>query len=187
MPRRSRSPQRRWGLAGLALCGLLATAGAGATEPASGTLYVRLGEEGLRAVVEIAIEPGWILYHTQVGGDPDERGKGYPGRPLVVSPSGAGLVFAPARFPPPRRHDDPLLHNWAWAHAGRIRIYLAAAPVAGGPPPGILPDLRVALSGSTCSDEGVCRRYEETLAPAGPGPDALFAGFPTDLHAPARR
>jgi hypothetical protein len=29
-------------------------------------------------------------------------------------------------------------------------------------------------------------RYEETLAPAGPGPDALFAGFPDDLRPPAR-
>jgi hypothetical protein len=48
-------------------------------------------------------------------------------------------------------------------------------------------NLRVALSGSTCSDEGVCMRYDETLEPAGPGPDVLFAGFPEDLRAPTPR
>jgi hypothetical protein len=153
-------------------------------EPATGTLYVRGDDAGLRAVVEIAIEPGWILYHTEVGGDPDEHGRGYPGRALVVEPRGSGLVFSPARVPDPVRHEDPLLRNWAWAHAGHIRVYLAARGARGAPAvPG---DLRVALSGSTCSDEGVCMRYEETLAPAGPGPDALFAGFPDDLRPPAR-
>jgi DsbC/DsbD-like thiol-disulfide interchange protein len=186
MPHRSRSRLRWVAVASVALWALLATT-ADATEPASGTLYVRLGNEGLRAVVEIAIEPGWILYHTQVGGDPDEHGNGYPGRPLAISPSGAGLAWSPARVPPPRRHDDPLLQNWAWAHEGRIRIYLAAAPAAGGASIDRVSDLRVDLSGSTCSDEGICRRYEETLAPAGPGSDALFAGFPADLHAPAGR
>ena len=178
----------RWipiGLAVPALAVALALLARAETEPAAGTLYVRTGDADLRAVVEIAIEPGWILYHTDVGGDPDEHGRGYPGRALVVEPRGSGLVFSPARVPEPHRHEDPILRNWAWAHAGRIRVYLAARGADGTDP---LPaDLRVRLSGSTCSDAGVCMRYEETLAPAGPGPDALFASFPADLRPPLAR
>jgi hypothetical protein len=131
-------------------------------------------------VIELAIEPGWVLYHSEVGGDTDERGAGYPGRPLLVRPTGPGMTFSPPRLPEPRRKDDPRLRNWAWVHEGRIRIYL----VADGPGAALSANLRVALSGSTCSDAGVCMRYDETLEPAGPGPDSLFAGFPEDLRAP---
>jgi hypothetical protein len=118
-----------------------------------------------------------------VGGERDARGAGYPGRPLVVTPSGRGMTFANPRLPEPRRKEDPLLRNWAWVHEGRIRIYL----LADGPGAAVSANLRVALSGSTCSDEGVCMRYDETLEPAGPGPDVLFAGFPEDLRAPTPR
>jgi hypothetical protein len=177
----SRSPRILIGLAILAAA--LAAPRPALAEPAAGTLYVRPGGPGLRAVVEIAIEPGWVLYHSQVGGDRDEHGGGYPGKPLVVRPTGSGLAFAPPRVPEPRRHEDPQLENWAWVHQGRILIYLTAA----GPGAAVPGDLRVALSGSTCSEAGVCMRYDETLAPAGPGPDALFASFPKDLRAPIRR
>jgi hypothetical protein len=151
-------------------------------EPAAGRLYARADGSALRAVVEIAIEPGWVLYHSEVGGELDEHGNGYPGKPLVVRPAGSGLAFAPARLPAPHRKHDPQLGNWAWVHEGKIRIYLAAAP--GGPPPA---DLGVSISGSTCSSKGVCRRYDETLATEGLGPDAAFAEFPADLEPPTSR
>ena len=185
---RTRSSPPRWVALALAVPTLavaLALLARAETEPAAGTLYVRESGAGLEAVVEIAIEPGWILYHTEVGGDPDEHGRGYPGRALVVEPRGPGLAFSPARVPKPYRHEDPLLRNWAWAHEGRIRVYLAAR--GGGAPAADPGDLRVRLSGSTCSDAGICMRYEETLAPAGPGPDALFASFPADLRPPTTR
>jgi hypothetical protein len=169
------------GLAGLALAaGALAALREAQAEPAAGRLYARPSAAGLRAVVEIAIEPGWVLYHTEVGGERDEHGNGYPGRPLVVRPAGSGLVFAPPRVPAPQRKLDPALGNWAFVHEGRIRIYLAAAGADGAIPA----DLAVALSGSTCSAQGVCRRYDETLVPEGPGPDAAFADFPADLRPP---
>jgi hypothetical protein len=164
----------------LALGAALAAAGATLGDPAAGRLYVRPGDAGLRAVIELAIEPGWVLYHSEVGGDLDERGAGYPGRPLLVRPVGTGMTFSPARLPEPRRKEDPQLRNWAWVHQGRIRIYL----VADGPGAAVSANLRVALSGSTCSDAGVCMRYDETLEPSGPGRDDLFAGFPEDLRAP---
>jgi len=157
--------------------------GAALADPAIGRLYVRPGDAGLRAVVEIAVEPGWVLYHSDVGGDRDERGAGYPGRPLVVRPSGRGMTFSAPRLPEPERKEDPRLRNWAWVHEGRIRIYL----VADGPGAAVSDALRVELSGSTCSDAGVCMRYDETLEPSGPGRDELFAAFPEDLRAPTPR
>ena len=160
--------------------GALAAPREAEADPAAGRLYARPSAAGLRAVVEIAIEPGWVLYHSEVGGDRDEHGNGYPGRPLVVRPMGSGLAFAPAEVPAPHRKLDPQLGNWAWVHEGRIRIYLAAA----GPGARMPADLAVALSGSTCSAEGVCMRYDETLAPEGHGPDAAFAEFPADLRPP---
>jgi hypothetical protein len=62
-------------------------------------------------------------------------------------------------------------------HTGTIRIYLAGQLADGSE----ASDVRVALSGATCSVKGVCLRYDEVLEPAGAGQAELFADFPTAL------
>lgn len=167
---------------GLLVVGLLA--GGPATVAArddhvSGELFLRVEGSRVRLVVELRIEPGWHLYHTELGGDLDESGEGYPARPLVVTAGGEAVSWAGPLLPQPVRYDDRVLENWVNVHTGTIRIYLAGRLTDGGD----ASDVRVALSGATCSVKGACLRYEQVLEPAGAGRAELFADFPATLLA----
>jgi suppressor for copper-sensitivity B len=130
----------------------------------------------LRAAIRVSIEPGWHLYHTELG-QPDSVGK-----PTKVSfPSG---TWSDVRFPEPQRGEQVGLgeggrDTWIWQHEGTIVLYAA----------GRLPDdaqpaqVEVKLDGLTCEDEGSCIPYKELVTSKGAGPDDVFAAFPADLRA----
>ena len=146
-------------------------------KPPSGTLFVRVDERDLRAVVEVRVGSDWHLYHTDVGGERDASGQGYPAKSLVITPTGPGVSWSEARVPQPERFEDLELDNWANVHRGTIHLYLAGRLAKGATGS----DVSVRLSGSACSDEGYCVRYYETLEPVGEGGDDMFAAFPADL------
>jgi hypothetical protein len=93
-------------------------------EHASGTLYTRVSGGVVHAAVTIEIHPDRHLYHTDVGGDQDEFGERYPGKPLRVIPGGNGIEWSLPRVPDPERYVDEKLHNWANVHSGTITVYL---------------------------------------------------------------
>lgn len=129
----------------------------------------------LRAAIRVRVEPGWHLYHTELG-QPDSVGK-----PTKVSfQSGS---WSEVRFPEPKRSEQPGLgedgrDTWIWAHEGTIVLYAAGRLPEDAQPA----QVEVALSGLTCEDEGSCIPYKEVVTSKGSGPDDVFAAFPADLR-----
>lgn len=166
----------------LSLAVLLASAlpaAAQAFQHASAKLYTRVEGDAVRAVIVIEIEPGWHLYHTELG-PPDAIGK-----PTVANWAPAGLSMGPLLLPEPERGVQAGLgadggDTWIWQHGGTIRGYAQGSFAAGserGP-------IELELSGLTCEDSGSCVPYSETVASRGPGEDALFADFPKEFRKP---
>lgn len=136
-------------------------------------LYLRRDGDLLRGAIRIQIAPRYHLYHSDKGNP-----KGI-GTPTKVTPSGAGITWSEARFPEPKRYDQSAIEEGAWilGHEGEITVHLAGAVAAGA----AADDVEVRLSGLTCLDDGECVPWSARLKPAGPGPDAYFEGFPSDL------
>lgn len=136
-------------------------------------LYVRREGDLLRAVLRIRIAPRYHLYHTELG-HPKATGQ-----PTVVTPSGTGVTWSEARFPEPERFDQSMIEPGAWilGHEGDLTVHLVGRVAEGA----AADDVKVAIRGLTCLDDGECVPYSATLEPLGAGPDALFEGFPSDL------
>ncbi len=133
----------------------------------------------VRAAVRIRIEPGWHLYHDDLG-QPDAVGK-----PTAVEFEGAGASWSKTRFPDPIRIDQPGLgeggrDTWIWAHEGTIVLFAAGRLASGADTSSVA----VSLKGLTCEDDGSCIPWSELTTSKGVGPDALFASFPAELRAP---
>lgn len=159
---------------------LLAPMGTAAAQDnmAAADLYLRAQAGQVRAVIEIEIDHDWHLYHTEVGGDVDEYGDGYPAKPLVITPAGEGITWSEPRLPEPERHQDEQIDNWANIHHGTIYVYLSGELEEGAQ----LPEIEIEVDGLTCSEKsGTCIPYNEVLEVEGEGSDALFADFPKDL------
>jgi thiol:disulfide interchange protein len=150
---------------------------------ASAELFVRpapspAASGEVRAAIRVSIAPGWHLYHFDLG-QPDAVGK-----PTKLSFTSGG-EWSEVRFPAPRRIEQPGLgeggrDTWIWAHEGGIVLY-----AAGRIPPDAQPaQVALTITGLTCEDQGSCIPYKEQLTSLGAGTDALFADFPSDLHAP---
>jgi len=110
----------------------------------------------VRAAIRVRIDPGWHLYHSQLG-QPDSVGK-----PTRVSFEGVPGEWSEVRFPQPKRSEQPGLgedgrDTWIWAHSGTIVLYAAGRLAEGSDPAGVM----VQLSGQTCEDGGVCLLYSE--------------------------
>jgi thiol:disulfide interchange protein len=142
-------------------------------DKAVAALYLRREGERLRAAIRIQIAPHYHLFHSE---KPNPKGIGFP---TVVTPSGAGITWSAARFPEPVRYDQSVIEPGAWmlGHEGEITVYLAGEAAAGA----AADDVEVRIRGQVCLDDGECLLYTARLEPAGPGPDALFEGFPSDL------
>jgi thiol:disulfide interchange protein len=145
----------------------------GSQDPkAQAKLYARADGDQVRALVRIELEPGWHLYHEDLGPP------GAVGKPTTLK--WTGFAEKPAtRFPKPIRLQQPpgVTPDWILGHEGRLDI-LAEGKLAPGAK---LEDLEVAISGLTC--EETCLPYDETATFAGRGPDPVFASFPDDLSA----
>jgi thiol:disulfide interchange protein len=154
--------------------------GAG-SDPARARLYHRIEGTALRLAVEITIEPGWHLYHTQLG--PADA----VGKPLSIQFEAPGATIGAPRLPSPKRYEQPGLgkggaDTWIWGFEERLVIHALGQldPAAGEIDP---EDIRVLLNGLTCEESGSCVPFESDQGSRGPGADALFAAFPADLSA----
>ncbi|HVS10896.1 MAG TPA: cytochrome c biogenesis protein CcdA [Planctomycetota bacterium] len=146
----------------------------GSQDPkAQAKLYARADGDQVRALVRIELDPGWHLYHEDLGPP------GAVGQPTTLE--WTGFAEKPAtRFPKPIRLQQPagIKPDWILAHEGRLDI-LAEGELA---PDAKLEDLEVTVRGLTCDENG-CLPYAETAKYAGRGPDSVFADFPAGLGA----
>ncbi|MCZ6596530.1 MAG: protein-disulfide reductase DsbD family protein [Planctomycetota bacterium] len=131
------------------------------------------GRSIVRAAIEITIDPGWHLYHEELGG-PDAIGI-----PTTVELGGEGIEWGPVRFPEPHRYEQPgygdVPATWILGHEGTIVLFAAGWLAEGAKAEGAT----VKLSGQTCAEQ--CTIYDQKLTVSSAGADALFAAFPADL------
>jgi suppressor for copper-sensitivity B len=157
----------------------LAQWGFGPSLEAEGTLFARQEGDELRIALRVRVEPGWYLYHDDLG--PEDA----VGKPTTVRLSAPGVDFGPARFPEPERFEQEIgargKPTWIWGHKGELVIYARGELQPGAEPPA-LDSIEAIIDGLTC--EELCVPYREELIAEGPGPDALFATFPADLEGP---
>lgn len=141
------------------------------------TLYLRREGDRLRAAIRIRIAPRYHLFHSE---KPNPKGIG---NPTKVTPSGEGISWSEARFPEPKRYDQSEIEEGAWmlGHEGEITVHLAGKVEPGA----AAYDVEVRIQGQVCLDDGECVPFSAWLRPTGPGPDALFEGFPADLAPPS--
>ena len=154
--------------ASLALLFLSLTASA--QEPVRGKLYTKVVGETVHAVVEVRVQTGWHIYHSELG-PPDAFGK-----PTLLEFSGGGLSFGAVEFPEPDRHEEPDLNTWTYVHYGKV-LLRASAPLGEGVDPLAV---RVKVEGLVCENDGLCVPFEfETKART--GKDEYF---PAEVTAP---
>ena len=130
------------------------------------TLYARVEGSEVRAALEIAITPGWHLYHRELG--PSTYGK-----PSVITLQGEGVRWEPAVWPEPMKIDQSAIEAGLYilGHEGTIVVYARGelAPGASAPEPW------GTIEGQTC--ENVCIDYMETFHSRGRGTDAVWKGW----------
>ncbi|RKY22489.1 MAG: hypothetical protein DRQ55_00900 [Planctomycetota bacterium] len=141
---------------------------------AHATLHHRLDGQSVQVVIAVEIDAGWHLYHDKLG---KLDGNDPIGNPTKVSLSAEGARFGPVRFPEPLTLDQPGLDSWIWGHEHELLLYALGVLEDGA----TLGELSAELEGLTCEDMGLCVLYFEQLSSDGPGSDALFAAFPSDL------
>jgi thiol:disulfide interchange protein DsbD len=151
---------------------LPAVISAAESDGVSSELFVRAQGSQVKAVLRLAVKPGWHLYHDDLG-NPDAIGL-----PTVVSLQPENLSWSKVVFPPPHRLEQYGLGTWINSHSGTILLY-----AQGVLPPGEdLKPVTAKVTGQTCSDAGACVQFEFLLDSPGRGDDALFANFPDKLN-----
>lgn len=157
---------------------LLAPARPTTDNHAHAALYARAEGTAVRAIVEIQVDDGWHVYSGPEAKDVGSE-MGLPTTPVL---SGEGFTWGDWRFPEPKVEILDFGDKYeVRTHSKTFAIWRAGTKTAEAK----LEDLVVDITGQTCTegDSGVCLKYEDTAKYAGPGPDALFAGFPKDLTA----
>ena len=158
---------------------MLLTPATWAQEMAKGMLFTRSEGDLVRAAIEIEVESGWHLFHTELGG-PEAIGK-----PLKIEWDQKVVeAWSDPQLPEPERYLDleegP--RAWAWVHRRTILVHAALKLVDGAQPE----DVSVTLKGQTCMDEGgLCLQLAAELDSEGGGEDELFEEFPEGLVATA--
>jgi len=155
------------------LLALALSAPLAAQNPAKGRLFTRTEGQLVRAAIQIELQPGWHLYHKELG---------HPkavGQPTTVAFLGEGIGWGEVRFPEPIKLDQSDVAGegaFILAHENELVLYAAGTLAPGA----TTEALEVKVKGLTCDAQG-CLPYKQTLKPEGPGSDALFAAFPADL------
>jgi thiol:disulfide interchange protein len=130
------------------------------------TFYTRVEGNEVRAALEIAITPGWHLYHRELG--PSTYGK-----PAVIQLHGKGIRWEEPRWPEPIHIDQSAIEKGLYilGHEGTIVVLARGVlePGAKGD------DVWGEISGQTC-DESSCVDYRESFVSKGRGTDALWSG-----------
>ncbi|MEO0651041.1 MAG: protein-disulfide reductase DsbD domain-containing protein, partial [Planctomycetota bacterium] len=138
-----------------------------------------IGLEGDRVVawIEVRIDHGWHLYHSELG--PNDA----VGKPTTVEfevPGVPDLRFESVVFSEPERLEQPGLGDggrdtWIWSHEGTLQI-AASAPLPAGFEVADLDGAAVRIDGLTCKQDGLCIPYSETV-------EAFPLADPNDLSA----
>jgi thiol:disulfide interchange protein DsbD len=136
------------------------------------TLYTRIESSEVRAALEIAIEPGWHLYHRELG--PSTYGI-----PTTITLHGEGVRWEEPVWPEPIKIDQSAIEAGLYilGHEGKIVVYARGTLEAGASPPKV----RGEIEGQTC--EEVCIDYHETFFDRGRGPDAVWSAWDA-AHSP---
>lgn len=143
---------------------------------ASGSLYTRVEGETLELCLQIRIEPGFHLYHHELGA-PDSVGK-----PLKVELISEDVEFASLWWPEPHRFEQPGLGDggrdtFILGHDGKLVLFGRGELKSGVTEPKV----EVKLDGLTCEDSGSCFPYFETLKSKGEGRTKYWADYPADF------
>ena len=133
---------------------------------ADSSLYTRIEGNEVRAALEIAITPGWHLYHRELG--PSIYGK-----PSVITLHGEGIRWEEPRWPEPIRIDQSAIEEGLYilGHEGTIVVNVRGTLLPGASAPKVWGE----IDGQTC--EEVCIDYRETFVSQGRGDDAIWAGW----------
>ena len=147
---------------------------------ATGSLYTRAEGDALELCLQIRIEPGFHLYHHELGA-PDSVGK-----PLKVELVSEDVEFGPLWWPEPHRFEQPGLGDggrdtFILGHDGKLVLY-GRGVIADGVSE---PVVEVKLDGLTCEDSGSCFPYFETLKSKGEGRAKYWADYPADFWSAA--
>ena len=137
---------------------------------AAARLFVRAAGDRFEAAIAIELDPGWHLYHDDLG--PEDA----LGEPTRIHFGGAEVEWQAPVFPEPHRYDQPYGKNgeptWINGHEGALTVYAVGRPAAGASPE----EVTASVEGLTCSDE-FCEEYFEDLASSGEGEAAVWRGF----------
>ena len=133
---------------------------------ADATLYTRVEAGEVRAALQIVIEPGWHLYHEELG--PSTYGKA-----TRIVLHGRGVRWGDLAWPAPLKIDQSDLEAGLYilGHEGTIVVYARGELEPGATGAGLWGE----IEGQTCAD--VCDDYEETFVSRGRGEDALWKGW----------
>lgn len=142
---------------------------------AKAELFSRTEGDSIRAAIRIRIDPGWHLYHEELG---DENAIGIA---TQLTFTGDGITWSKPRFPAPIKGEQPVGKDggpaWVYEHKGTLVIYVLGRSSVTPPP-----EWSLAIKGLTCEDAGSCIPYSAKLTgPGERGPDDVFASFPADL------
>src|SRR5262245_2972271 len=157
-----RSPNLVAALLRTAAAALLIAAPAVAQQHAQATLHVKADGDDVKVAVEIAIDPGWHVYHG-----PTRADMGSPdavGTPTVVTLIGEGFTWSAPRFPKPIKEGQEFIspQTFIYEHVGTPVIWLRGTKSAGAD----VSKLQAKIEGQTC-DAGGCLPYGETVAVSG--------------------
>ncbi len=130
------------------------------------TLYTRIDGAEVRAALEIAIAPGWHLYHRELG--PSTYGK-----PTEITLHGEGVRWDAPVWPEPMRIDQSAIEEGLYilGHEGMIVVYARGQLAPGTSPPEVWGE----IEGQTCAE--VCLDYEETFVGQGRGSEAVWSAW----------
>jgi thiol:disulfide interchange protein DsbD len=147
----------------------------GQQNKAKAEFFARADGSAVRAAIRIKIQPGWHLYGEELGND------NAIGLPTKLDFSGDAVHWGAPRFPKPEKADQPFGKDgnptWIYEHHGTIVIYVAGELAKDAK----LDGAELKITGLTCEDAGSCVPYEQTPELETPGPDSVFANFPSDL------
>ena len=164
----------------LGLVALLTPNASAQAAKASAELFTQIDGQALRFAVSIDIDPGFHLYHHELGASDSV------GMPLSVKLSGEGVEFDELVWPEPHRYEQPGIGDgerdtFILGHEDQLVIFGRGTLAEGVTDP----ELSVKLKGLTCEDSGACYPYNETITSSGKGKDSLWAKYPTAAFASA--
>ncbi|MFT7669358.1 MAG: DsbC/DsbD-like thiol-disulfide interchange protein/cytochrome c biogenesis protein CcdA [Planctomycetota bacterium] len=157
----------------IAALSLFASTSSAQSEKASAKLYTQVDGTELRFAVVIDIDPGFHLYHHELGA-PDSIGM-----PLTVKLDGEVDEFSELTWPEPHRFDqlglgDDGRDTFILGHSDELVLFGRGTLEEGVTEP----ELEAVLAGLTCEDSGACFPYNETIESSGAGAASLWAKYP---------